>query len=532
MIMKARIEALLPLILGLGALGCGEKSSEPLGSAAQAQAAATLRVGPELPVDDPAYAPYGRHWTSYGIAWNGTAYLVVANGYIPNAVVSESLGWRLNASAQPLDPLPFALPGSGPVASNGSDYLMAYLDRSNSSVRAARISSAGVVLDPSGISLSATGFSRGAAWPEQAVASNGSDYLAVWTDRGSGNNDIYGARINASGQVLDANGFAISSGAGSETQPAVAWDGGRYVVAWVDSRSGAAEVFLAHVTSAGTVVEPAGLRIAPGSSPAIASDGTISLVVWNISLRDPSVSGVFGARVARDGSVLGAPFAIKTGRVVAPSVAWTGTSFVTYYTVDPCRVMAASVQQSVRRRKRSGSLCQRLRRLHHPGRSRQRRDRTARVGRSKGRYPEIYRVLTATAYSSDRTSLGSWNASSANFQLYPQIAHDANRYFVAWHDLRATDRSDEVYPVYGARVGADWNDTGQVGTIDRSIRHLSGGFNYQVSVDIFGCVEWFELSRSFDTKRASVSHRKRRLSVRDRSVHQPPRRGVASLAWK
>ena len=448
----------LPLILTLCLAGCADRATEPLGRVAQSQTGATLRVGPELPVDDPVYTPSARHWNSPGIAWNGAAYLVVSGSGSFEGVPWQTLGWRLDASAQPLDPLPFALPGSGPVTSNGSDYLMTYPDQSNSMLRAARISSAGIVLDPTGLLISTTSSASSVYPAGHAVASNGTDYLAVWTDSRNGNEDIYGARISASGQVLDASGFPISNQAGSETKPAVAWDGARYVVVWDDRRSGAAEVFLAQVTSAGRVAEPAGLRIAPGSYPAIASDGTNSLVVWDTSLT-ALPSGVNAARVTRDGSVFGAPFSIRTG-AQNPRVAWTGSSFATYYLMDPCRTYGGigGTQVSSDGTVLSVNGCTDF--VLPEAVAGDGTGRHVLLDR-KGGYSD-YRDLTATAYASDRTSLGSWIATAANIQLHPQIAHDANRYFIAWHDLRATDDSEEVFPVYGARIGADGT------TLDRS----------------------------------------------------------------
>ncbi|HEX8153543.1 MAG TPA: hypothetical protein VF698_10475, partial [Thermoanaerobaculia bacterium] len=44
-----------------------------------------------------------------------------------------------------------------------------------------------------------------------AVATNGRDFLAAWTDARSGNPDIYATRIAADGRVLDPNAIVLPS---------------------------------------------------------------------------------------------------------------------------------------------------------------------------------------------------------------------------------------------------------------------------------------------------------------------------------
>jgi hypothetical protein len=157
-------------------------------------------------------------------------------------------------------------------------------------LKAARVSGAGVVLDPSGFAIAS------AASDIPAVASNGRDYFVVWTDTRSGNSDIYGARVSASGSVLDGTGVPISTASGAQGYPAITWDGARYVVVWEDARNGDKDIYLARVSPAGSVVDAEGIAIATGSlddrEPHVASDGTNSLVAWARG------SGVYGARVS------------------------------------------------------------------------------------------------------------------------------------------------------------------------------------------------------------------------------------------
>ncbi|MBC7250776.1 MAG: PKD domain-containing protein, partial [Anaerolineae bacterium] len=72
-----------------------------------------------------------------------------------------------------------------------------------------------------------------ARWPRVIYNANDDEYLVVWQDYRNGNWDIFGQRVSAGGELL-GNNFAISSLAGSETLPSLAWDGngGRYLVGW------------------------------------------------------------------------------------------------------------------------------------------------------------------------------------------------------------------------------------------------------------------------------------------------------------
>ena len=72
------------------------------------------------------------------------------------------------------------------------------------------------------------------------MASDGVNFFAVWMDRRNGGAwnayDIFGARVSASGEVLDRNGLPICTGAGANFYPSVAFDSENYFVVWSDNR--------------------------------------------------------------------------------------------------------------------------------------------------------------------------------------------------------------------------------------------------------------------------------------------------------
>lgn len=60
---------------------------------------------------------------------------------------------------------------------------------------------------------------------QASVAFDGPRYFVVWTDHRGDDQDIYGARIDSSGALLDPGGIVISNASGDQNFPVVAFDG-------------------------------------------------------------------------------------------------------------------------------------------------------------------------------------------------------------------------------------------------------------------------------------------------------------------
>jgi len=106
------------------------------------------------------------------------------------------------------------------------------------------------------------------------VAFDGTNALVVWQDFRSGTSfDIYAARMDSTGLVLDAAGIPLSIAAFDQNSPAVAWDGSNYAVAWRDFRSGSnSDIFLARLSSTGVVLPKDVSGIAVTSTPVNSSN--------------------------------------------------------------------------------------------------------------------------------------------------------------------------------------------------------------------------------------------------------------------
>jgi hypothetical protein len=236
------------------------------------------------------------------IASNGSTYLVTwrSGDFV--------YGRRLVAStATWIDAAPFTIAsGSAAVASNGTGFLAVSAgecpDLRNLCLYARRIAEAGEPLVDPVVTLAASdGFGV------VSIASNGSDYLVAWQDgyifceiTCNTPTAILAARLRPDATMIDPQPLVLT-GKNARTMlttPAVAWNGGRYLVAW--ERYG--DVDGAYVTAEGAIGE----RTVLASGRPGASD--LRLVAW------------------RDQFVLFAREVASTPDHFA-TLAWTGVSF-------------------------------------------------------------------------------------------------------------------------------------------------------------------------------------------------------------
>ena len=237
-----------------------------------------------------------------------------------------------------LGPAPYGQ-GHPALAFDGVNFLVVWQDGrkgDSTDVYGARVTPAGVVLDPTGIVISAAAENQFAP----ALAFDGANFLVVWEDR-RGGRDIYGARVTPAGVVLDPQGIAISTARGGE-DPVPAFDGENFLVVWADYRSDSSwDIYGARVTPAGAVLDPEGISIAatPGyAGLALAPGGENSFVVWE----DERYSGqddINGARVTSVGVVLdtaGIDIATAAEGQMYPALAFDGENFLAVWH-DWCR---------------------------------------------------------------------------------------------------------------------------------------------------------------------------------------------------
>ena len=265
-------------------------------------------------VNDKTYPAVASDGSGFLVAWMDTRNQLLTAVDIYGAQVSKQ--GKIASSADIAITKENYHQGDPAMAFDGTNYLAVWSDyrvsKTNSpDIHGARVSKAGQVLDTSGFSIAMA--IKNQTVP--AVAFDGTNYLVVWQDsrNKTKGNDIYGARVSTSGKSLDTTGIVISADTTSDRQhPTVACGTGGCLVVWQDSRSGNWDVYGARVDSSGKVQETSGLAFAKGSfnqqRPAVASDGTDFLVVWH----DDSEKGtyrndIYGARVDKSGKLLDSP---------------------------------------------------------------------------------------------------------------------------------------------------------------------------------------------------------------------------------
>lgn len=215
------------------------------------------------------------------------------------------------------------------TASDGTNFFVVWQDlrSGNTDIHGARVSAAGGLLDTSSIAIS----TDASAQTSPAVAWDGTNFLVVWQDLRTGTADIYGARVSAAGLVLDAAGLVISSAAGGQSAPAVDWDGANYFVVWEDLRTGPADIYGARVSPTGAVLDAAGIAVSTAANaqsvPSVAWDGANHVVVWQ-DLRAVATWGIYAARVSPAGALQDATgIAISTSaNCYSPAVSSNGTN--------------------------------------------------------------------------------------------------------------------------------------------------------------------------------------------------------------
>ena len=165
--------------------------------------------------------------------------------------------------------------------------------------------------------------------PEISRGANG--YLVVWADNrsslaGAGTSgpyfgvglgtmlDIYAARLDAGGHLVDVTPIIVSQAQYNQTVPHVGWNGQNWLVVWMTEREGDRyynDVVGVRISPGGAVLDAQPILINAAATTinthapwSVGSDGTNWVVAWRDIDATGSIFTIDGARIAPSGDVL------------------------------------------------------------------------------------------------------------------------------------------------------------------------------------------------------------------------------------
>lgn len=228
------------------------------------------RILPDGTVLDPG----GIHITSGGyedyrpaVSYSNGIFLVVYNRIYGSPACYKVFGTRVTPDGQILDPSGIIIQNkdnnhySPEVAGYDGGFLATwYLFTSQSKIEGTRVNFQGVVIDSPAIQISPPNLGVDYAGLHSVAA--GSDTLLVVWHRNQ--QEIVGARLDSSGNVLDPAGISICVGQpNNRTHPSAAFNGRDFLVVWQDSRQDNSQydIYGARVSPAGIVLDTNGIEL-------------------------------------------------------------------------------------------------------------------------------------------------------------------------------------------------------------------------------------------------------------------------------
>ncbi len=257
-----------------------------------------------IAIDTAGLTSFNKLWLHLGAS--DTIYLLVwidsrnpQRGY-------DLYGIRLNHRGQVLDDTPILICGTTEIQNTPSVYFgdtnffVVWYDGRPGGIYGARVSKTGAVIDPDGFRIT----TDGGYYP--SVCFDGTNFFVVW----SVYTQIKGARVTQNGSVIDTIPISITNtNAIRWGYPTIAFDGTNYFIAWAQRESGITQrwdIYGARVRYDGILIDtiPIPISVAPDSQvcPAVVFDGSNFFVVWQ-DYRFKN-NDIYGAHISRDGIVI------------------------------------------------------------------------------------------------------------------------------------------------------------------------------------------------------------------------------------
>jgi hypothetical protein len=249
-----------------------------------------------IPSDEPA------------VAWDGEDFLVVWSGR--RATGTDLFAARVGPRGDLIDQSPRPLitaPGNQhhpSVAWSGDGFLVVWEDDRSGLERiyGAHVTSTLQVTEPDGFLLAGDQDEQSAP----LVTWAGNKFYVVWTEAAGGSNglELYGTLVHTIARTTTPQAIPLAVGPGDQYQPAVAWGPDSGLLVWSDDRSNGADpsltdLYATRIGMDGHRLDPDDLLVtgASGSQslPAVAWDGSQFDLVWLDGREGGNL--IYGARI-------------------------------------------------------------------------------------------------------------------------------------------------------------------------------------------------------------------------------------------
>ncbi|MBL8863745.1 MAG: hypothetical protein JNK02_17280 [Planctomycetes bacterium] len=280
------------------------------------------------------------------VASNGAEFLVAWPRVNSGILLGDARAARVSTAGVVLDPGSIVASGNMPYLTSpvraAWDGTQWFLSWKYFGIELSRISAGGVALDPAGFPFSPVGVTD--QFDAVLAGSPQGGVQMVWTDERAGSYeglDLYTARVT--GPTGLGSESVVSIGAPAQASADLAGDATQRAVVFRSETSGARRILVSRLDANGAALDAQPIEIASGLqsyAPSIAFDGQVYLVVWNGASGSGPADTIYLRRMAIDGTLLDpAPVALGVG--TDPEVAGQGGQFLVVWT----RAVAFPVQQ-------------------------------------------------------------------------------------------------------------------------------------------------------------------------------------------
>jgi hypothetical protein len=213
------------------------------------------------------------------VVWTGTDFVVAWEDARLGAQKQDLYVLRVDATGQPLgtevqvttDP---ARQSSPILKWNGTEFGLSWTDYRAAGNREIYFERLDATLKPQG-ELRVTNDPADSAWSDLAWNDVDHEWALVWHDTRDGNDEIYFARLDATG-VKQGVDTRLTNDPGTSMYPSIDWNGFQYGVSWQDDRvTGKTGIYFAQVSAQG-VKNGADLKLSSGGG-----NSTYTTALWN-----------------------------------------------------------------------------------------------------------------------------------------------------------------------------------------------------------------------------------------------------------